>query len=68
MTIPNVSNSRETYTTAELQAEFTVDGFAMGYVVVTRKADGVRGSMMFKRVNDDGGNAHRVYYGWVEDK
>lgn len=56
------------WTTQELQEEFDVIGFSMGFVVVKRKSDGVKGSMLFKRVNDDGGNAHRVYYGWVEDK
>ncbi len=36
-----------TYTTAELQEHFTVEGFMAPFVVVTRKSDGVRGSLMF---------------------
>jgi hypothetical protein len=43
------------WTTEELQRDFTVHGFSMGYVVVTRKSDGVKGSLYF--------NHHpRVYY------
>ena len=60
MNIPNVTNTRERYTTAELREEFDVLGFSMGYVVLKRKADGQVGSMQFD-------HAPRVYYGWVPD-
>lgn len=33
--------------TAELQRDFVVEGFGGGCVVVTRKSDGVRGSLEF---------------------
>jgi len=33
--------------TAELQADYSVQGFMAPYVVVTRKADGVQGTLMF---------------------
>ena len=36
-----------TWTTAELQESFTVEGFGYGYCVVRRKADGVRGLLDF---------------------
>lgn len=34
--------------TNELSAEFSVEGFMAPFVVMTRKSDGVRGSMMFR--------------------
>ncbi len=37
----------QTWDTAALQDEFTVDSFGGGLVVVTRKADGVRGTLEF---------------------
>jgi hypothetical protein len=49
---------RQEWTTAELQVEFSVVGFSMGMVVVDRKSDGVRGSMMFD-------HSPRIYYGFV---
>jgi len=36
------------WTTDELTADFSVEGFMAPFVVVTRRADGVRGSMMFR--------------------
>ena len=51
----------KTWDTAELQKEFEVLGFAAPYVVVVRKADGVRGSLEFK-------HSPRVYFNWQEDK
>lgn len=33
--------------TAEMSAEFSVEGFMAPFVVVTRKSDGVRGSLEF---------------------
>lgn len=35
------------WTTAELAEDFTVEGFLAPFVIVVRKNDGVRGSMMF---------------------
>jgi hypothetical protein len=52
---------RTTWTTAELQEDFEVMGFSMGFVVVKRKADGVVGSMEFN-------HTPRVYYGWKADQ
>ena len=43
------------WTTNELQEEFTVDGFSMGMVVVTRQVDGVQGTMDFD-------HSPRIYY------
>jgi len=37
----------KTWDTQALQEDFTVVGFAAPFVVVTRKSDGVRGSLMF---------------------
>ena len=47
----------QVWNTAELQADFDVVGFSMGMVVVDRKSDGVRGSMMFD-------HSPRIYYGF----
>ena len=45
------------WTTESLQADFTVQAFAAPFVLVTRKADGVKGSLRFK-------HSPRVYYGF----
>lgn len=45
------------WSTEELQRDFTVEGFAMGIVVVTRKLDGQKGTLTFD-------HAPRRYYGW----
>lgn len=50
---------RESWTTEELQQEFTVDGFALGMVVVVRKSDGVRGTLNFV-------HSPRLYYDFQE--
>lgn len=47
------------WTTEEMQAEFEVLGFAMGYVVVKRRVDGVKGSLHFT-------HSPRVYFGFEE--
>ena len=39
--------AQQRWNTLELQRDFTVQSFAAPFVIVTRKADGVRGSMMF---------------------
>lgn len=57
----------ETWNTEELGRDFTVLGFSYGIVAVTRKVDGVKGSLEF-----DGGfnTSHpresRVYFNFVE--
>ena len=48
------------WTTAEMQEDFIVEGFMAPYVVVTRKADGVRGTMQFS-------HSPRLYFNWQAD-
>jgi hypothetical protein len=55
-----VPSGERTWTTDELTAEFEVLGFLAPYVIVRRKADGTKGSLMFK-------HSPRVYFGWQED-
>jgi len=50
----------EILTTAEMQAAYTVIGFAAPFVVVERKADGQRGSLEFT-------HRPRLYFGFRED-
>jgi len=38
----------QVWNTAEMSEDFEVTGFMTPYVVVTRKADGVRGSLQFQ--------------------
>lgn len=52
---------RTEWNTDELREDFDVLGFALGYVVVKRKADGVIGSLEFD-------HAPRRYYGWKADQ
>lgn len=40
-------NVEEVWDTNEVQELFTVHGFVAPYVVVTRKLDGVKGTLMF---------------------
>jgi hypothetical protein len=49
------------WTTEELMEEFEVEGFQAPFVVVTRKSDGVRGSLQFT-------HSPRLYFNWMEDK
>jgi hypothetical protein len=56
-----VAEGGKTWTTEEMKAEFDVQGFAAPFVVVTRKSDGVLGTLEFK-------HDPRVYFGWLEDK
>jgi hypothetical protein len=46
--------------TAELSRDFSVIGFAAPFVVVVRKADGVKGSLMFT-------HSPRFYFNFVAD-
>ena len=47
----------EVFDTSELQENFSVLSFLAPYVVVQRKSDGVKGSMMFQ-------HSPRFYYGF----
>jgi hypothetical protein len=48
------------WSTDEVREEFTVEGFMAPFCVVRRKADGVRGSLMFQ-------HSPRFYFGFKED-
>lgn len=48
------------WSTDELQAEFEAIGFAAPYIVVRRKSDGKKGSLMFQ-------HHPRFYFNWQED-
>jgi len=50
----------QVWDTGELQRDFSVEGFGAPMVVVTRKADGVRGSLMFQ-------HRPRFYFEFHED-
>jgi len=43
----DLANAEKRWTTAEMTAEFTVHSFMAPFAVVTRKSDGVKGSMEF---------------------
>ena len=47
----------ETFTTEQLREQFEVLGFQAPFVVVKRKADGVRGTLMFR-------HHPRIYFGF----
>ena len=47
--------------TSELGRDFEVIGFAAPLVVVRRKSDGVKGSLMFQ-------HHPRLYFGWEEHR
>lgn len=49
----------QVWDTKELTADFAVEGFGAPFVVVTRRADGVRGSLMFQHMP-------RFYFGFAE--
>jgi hypothetical protein len=49
---------RPIWTTDELQRDFNVEGFSAPFVIVRRKADNVRGSLMFT-------HSPRHYFGWA---
>lgn len=48
----------QVWTTTELQADFTVLGFAAPLVIVRRKSDGVQGTLLFD-------HTPRFYFGWA---
>lgn len=41
------ADERLVWNTAQLQEDYTVQGFMAPYCLVTRKADGVKGTLMF---------------------
>ena len=47
------------WTTEELTRDFTVESFAAPFVVVTRKSDGVRGTLYFR-------HSPRTYFNFQE--
>jgi hypothetical protein len=49
----------QTWNTEELQQDFSVLGFAAPYVIVERKSDHKKGSLMFQ-------HHPRFYFGWTE--
>ena len=51
----------QVWDTAELQRDYTVEGFAAPFVVVERKADGARGSLEFTHMP-------RFYFSFAVDK
>lgn len=51
----------ETWTTEELQRDFSVEGFSAPFVVVRRKSDGARGTLEFK-------HSPRIYFDFRLDK
>jgi hypothetical protein len=55
-----VQAGEEVWDTEALRRDFTVLGFQAPFVVVERKTDGVRGSLMFT-------HQPRWYFGWQED-
>ena len=57
----NLNIEGPTWTTETLQRDFTVLGFLAPFVVVVRKVDGVKGSLLFQ-------HRPRVYFGWTEDR
>jgi hypothetical protein len=50
----------QVWDTQEMQAEFTVTGFAAPYVVVTKKDTGEKGSLQFA-------HSPRFYFNWKAD-
>jgi len=55
-----IAHDGKVWDTDQMQADFTVVGFAAPFVVVTRKADGKTGSLMFT-------SNPRRYYAFQED-
>lgn len=51
----------QVWTTDEVQRDFDVEGFMAPFVVARRRADDVRGSLMFQH------GPPRLYFNWQED-
>ena len=56
----DLAHADKRYTTAEMSAEFTVHSFLAPFVIVTRKCDGVRGTMEFT-------HSPRFYFNFAAD-
>jgi hypothetical protein len=56
----DLAEAKERWTTDDLSRDFEVIGFAAPFVVVVRKADGVKGSLEFT-------HSPRVYFNFVAD-
>lgn len=56
----DAAEAEVTLTTDELREQYDVIGFLAPFVVVRRKSDGVKGSLMFT-------HSPRLYFGWRED-
>ncbi|MCB9951413.1 MAG: hypothetical protein H6824_10570 [Planctomycetaceae bacterium] len=50
----------QVWNTTELQQDFAVLGFMAPFVIVARKSDGVKGSLLFQ-------HAPRLYHSFTED-
>lgn len=50
----------QVWDTDQLTADYTVDGFAAPFVIVRRKSDGKKGSLLFQ-------HSPRFYYGFSAD-
>lgn len=50
-----------TWTTTRLLEDFEVEGFLAPYVVVTRRVDGVKGTLTFRHYP-------RIYFDWQPDR
>ena len=59
-TVDLAANTDQTWDTDQLRLDYEVLGFAAPFVVVRRRADGVKGSLEFT-------HNPRVYFGWKED-
>ena len=51
----------QVWDTDEVQADFEITGFLAPYVVVTRRSDGQRGTLMFQ-------HQPRYYFSFADDK
>lgn len=56
---PDEALPEEQWTTDQVRELFEVEGFAAPFVLVRRKSDGKRGTLMFR-------HSPRVYFGWQE--
>lgn len=56
----DLTQAQERWDTQALGRDFTVQGFMAPYVVVTRKSDGAKGSMMFT-------HDPRWYFNFIKD-
>jgi hypothetical protein len=57
----DLAKAERIWTTTDLAKEFTVEGFAAPFVIVTRKSDGKKGTLEFM-------HSPRVYFNWEETR